>query len=120
VRFAIDDHAVDPSDVLLYHKTSRRERYEAARARHPDADDVLLINTRGEITESTIANVAALLDGRWVTPPIGAGLLAGTERAALLADGAIVEGALVPENLDRATEIRLLNTTAPWRLAVPL
>jgi para-aminobenzoate synthetase/4-amino-4-deoxychorismate lyase len=118
-RLAIDDHPVDPADVLLYHKTSRRERYEAARARHPDADDVLLINTLGQITESTIANVAALLDGRWITPPIGAGLLAGTERAALLGQGSIVEGVLVPSDVHRATEIRLLNSTAPWRLAVP-
>ena len=35
-----------------------RDRYEEARRRHPDADDVLLVNDRGEITESTIANVA--------------------------------------------------------------
>jgi para-aminobenzoate synthetase / 4-amino-4-deoxychorismate lyase len=118
-RLAIDDQPVDPADVLLYHKTSRRGRYEAARARHPDADDVLLINTLGQITESTIANVAALLDGRWVTPPVGAGLLAGTERAALLGQGSIVEGVLVPSDVHRATEIRLLNSTAPWRLAVP-
>ena len=40
-------------------------RYEDAAARHPDADDVVLSNTRGEITETTIANVAVQLDGRW-------------------------------------------------------
>ena len=116
-RLAIDDRPVDPGDVLLYHKTSRRERYEAARARHPDADDVLLTNVAGEITESTVANVAVLLDGRWVTPPLAAGLLAGTERTALLADGTIAEGVVVPGDLGRAEEIRLLNSTAPWRLA---
>jgi para-aminobenzoate synthetase/4-amino-4-deoxychorismate lyase len=118
VRLEVDDHPVDPRDVLLFHKTSRRERYEAARARHPDADDVLLVNTSGEITESTIANLAARLEGRWITPPIEAGLLPGTERAALLAEGGIEEGTLTPDDLADAEELRLMNATGPWRRAV--
>jgi para-aminobenzoate synthetase/4-amino-4-deoxychorismate lyase len=118
VRLAIDDVPVDPADVLLFHKTSRRERYEEARARHPDADDVLLINTGGEVTESTIANLAVLLDARWVTPPLDAGLLPGTERAALMSEGMIEEASLRPEDLARAEELRLMNATGPWRRAV--
>jgi para-aminobenzoate synthetase/4-amino-4-deoxychorismate lyase len=116
-RLEIDEVPVDPGDVLLFHKTSRRERYEAARARHPDADDVLLVNTRGEVTESTIANVAARLGGRWITPPLDAGLLPGTERAALLDEGTIEEGTLRPDDLRIATELRLMNAMRPWRRA---
>jgi para-aminobenzoate synthetase/4-amino-4-deoxychorismate lyase len=118
LRLEIDDVPVDPADVLLFHKTSLRERYEEARVRHPDADDVLLINTRGEVTESTIANLAVLLDGRWLTPPLDSGLLPGTERAALLAEGTIEESPLRPEDLARADELRLVNATGPWRRAV--
>ena len=117
-RLAIDDDPVDPADVLLFHKTSRRERYEAARARHPDADDVLLVNRRGEITESTIANVAVRVRGRWITPPLTSGLLPGTERAALLDEGRIEQGMLRPEDLADAEEIRLMSATGPWRRAV--
>ena len=77
-RVAIDrDHPVDPADPMLFHKHSLRDVYERARARHPDADDVLLVNDRGEVTESTIANVAIRLAGRWVTPPLDSGLLPG-------------------------------------------
>lgn len=117
MRLEIDDVPVDPADIMLFHKTSRRERYEAARARHPDADDVLLVNLRGEITESTIANVAAKMDGRWITPALDAGLLAGTERAALLADGTVEEGTLRRGDLAAAEELRLMNATGPWRRA---
>ena len=60
--------AVDPSDPMVFHKTTRRRRYDEAKARHPDADDVVLSNTRGEITETTIANIAVQLEGRWVDP----------------------------------------------------
>jgi para-aminobenzoate synthetase/4-amino-4-deoxychorismate lyase len=118
VRLEVDDVPVDPGDVMLFHKTSRRDRYEAARARHPDADDVLLVNGRGEVTESTIANVAAQIDGRWITPPLDAGLLPGTERAARLAQGSIEEGTIMRSDLDRARELRLMNATGPWRRAV--
>jgi para-aminobenzoate synthetase/4-amino-4-deoxychorismate lyase len=118
VTLAIDDEPVDPADVMVFHKTSRRERYEAARSRHPDVDDVLLINTGGEVTESTIANLAVLIDGRWVTPPLEAGLLPGTERAALLAEGKIEEASVRPGDLARAEELRLMNATGAWRRAV--
>ena len=91
IRLALDDVPVDPTDVFLFHKTTMRRRYEDARARHADANDTLLINLRGEITETTTANVAVKLAGRWWTPPLDSGLLAGTERAALLDDGAIEE-----------------------------
>ena len=78
---------------------------------------MLLLNRRGEVTETTIANVAARLDGRWITPPLDAGLLPGTERAVLLADGAIEEGSLRPEDVAAAEELRLMNATGPWRRA---
>jgi para-aminobenzoate synthetase/4-amino-4-deoxychorismate lyase len=50
-RVALAQHPIDSGDVLLYHKTSRRAIYEAARAARPDCDDVILWNEHGEITE---------------------------------------------------------------------
>ena len=120
VRVALDDVPVDPTDVMLFHKTSLRTRYEEARARHPDADDVLLINTRGEMTESTIANLAVRIDGRWWTPPLDCGLLAGTERTALLAEGVLAERVITRDDVRAAGEIALVNSARPWRTATLL
>lgn len=44
-------------------------------------DDSILFNGKNEITETAVANVAFLIDGLWVTPPITAGLLPGVMRA---------------------------------------
>ena len=118
VRVAIDDVPQDPRDVFLFHKTSRRERYEEARARHPDADDVLLVNDRGQITESTIANVAARFDGRWRTPPVDAGLLPGIGRAVELEEGRLTEDPLTIEQLRSAEELALISDARGWRRAV--
>jgi para-aminobenzoate synthetase / 4-amino-4-deoxychorismate lyase len=118
VRVALDDVPQDPGDLFLFHKTSRRQRYEEARRRHPDADDVLLINDRAEVTESTIANVVVCVDGRWVTPPIEAGLLPGIGRAVALDDGSVTEAPVTIENLRSAEELALISDARGWRRAV--
>jgi para-aminobenzoate synthetase/4-amino-4-deoxychorismate lyase len=117
LKVALDDVPQDPRDVFLFHKTSRRQRYEDARRRHPDADDVLLINDRGEVTESTIANLAARIEGRWVTPPIDAGLLPGIGRAVALEEGDVTEGALTIDDVRSAEELVLISDTRGRRKA---
>ncbi|MGH2540473.1 MAG: aminodeoxychorismate synthase component I [Actinomycetota bacterium] len=110
VRVAVDgDHPVDPTDPMLFHKTTRRALYEEARARHPGADDVLLVNDRGEITESTIANVAALIEGTWLTPPLDAGLLPGVGREVALEEGWLREGTIRTDDLARADALELVS-----------
>ena len=111
--------AIDSSDVFLYHKTTRRDVYRRARAARTDCDYAILCNERGEVTESDIANVAALLDGTWWTPPVTCGLLAGTYRAQMLAEGRVQERILTPADLRRAESIALLNAVRQW-LAVRL
>jgi para-aminobenzoate synthetase/4-amino-4-deoxychorismate lyase len=118
IRLSLDDVPVDPGDIFLFHKTTVRRRYEDARARHPDADDTLLINTREEITETSVANVAIRLDGRWWTPPPDAGLLAGTERAALLAEGVIEERPIRIDEARTAEELAVFSSVRGWRRAV--
>ena len=121
VRLALDlGHPVDPSDVFLFHKTTLREPYLDAAARHPDADDVVLVNIHGEVTEASRANLAIRRDGRWVTPPLDAGLLPGCERAALVADGTLTEATVTVEDLQAAEAIAYLNALRGWRAAILL
>ncbi len=118
VRVALDtEEPVDPADPMLFHKTTLRRRYEEAKARHPDVEDVVLTNLRGEVTESTIANVAVRLDGRWWTPPLNCGLLPGTGRAAALDDGTLAERVVTVEEVFSADEVALVNDTRGWRRA---
>jgi para-aminobenzoate synthetase/4-amino-4-deoxychorismate lyase len=117
-RVAIVAEPVDSHDPLLYHKTTRRAEYERRAAIRPDCDDVLLVNERGELTESTIANLVVRLDGTLWTPPLECGLLPGVFRAHLLARGEIRERVLYPADLERAEEVWLINSVRRWRRAV--
>jgi para-aminobenzoate synthetase/4-amino-4-deoxychorismate lyase len=119
VRLALDTaEPVDPSDPMLFHKTSLRRRYEEASARHPDADDVLLTNTRGEITESTIANVALLLGERWVTPALDCGVLPGIGREIALEEGGLEEAVVRVEDLRPAQRLALVSDVRGRREAL--
>ncbi len=120
VRFALAPLPVPPDDVLLFHKTTAREQYREPRRMHPDADDVLLVNDRGELTEFTVANVALLLDGVWYTPPLGSGVLPGTYRAELVEQGALTERVLTVADLDAADEVAWFNSLRGWRTAQPI
>lgn len=120
VRLAVDDEPVDPREPLLYHKTTHREPYRRRARRHPEAGDVLLVNDRLEVTESTIANLAVQLDGRWWTPPLDAGLLAGIERTRLVAEGVLAERPIAVEELRSAESLALVSSVRGWREAVLL
>jgi para-aminobenzoate synthetase/4-amino-4-deoxychorismate lyase len=109
-RVALAHEPVDPREVFLYHKTTHRQVYERARAARPDCDDVILWNTRGEITESTLANVVVRMDGRYYTPPVECGLLAGVYREHLLQRGLLRERVLTPDDLRRAEAVYLINS----------
>ena len=80
-------------------------------------DDVILVNTRGEVTESTIANLAVRLEGRWVTPPLESGLLPGTYRTVLVRDGTLAERPVTIEELRAAQELALVSSVRGWRAA---
>jgi para-aminobenzoate synthetase/4-amino-4-deoxychorismate lyase len=118
VRLGLAREAVDSDDVFLYHKTTHRAVYEQARAGRPDCDDVLLWNQRGELTETTTANVALSLGGRLVTPPVASGLLAGVLRAELLEAGVVQEQVLSVNDLARCQAIYLVNSLRGRREAV--
>ena len=105
---------VDSHDELLRHKTTRRALYEAALASRPGCDDVLLVNERGEVTESTRANLVLKLGGELLTPPLTSGLLPGVFRELLIRRGVVREQVLFPADVLRAERVWLVNSVRWW------
>ena len=118
MRIALAKTPVDSRDVFLFHKTTHRSAYEQAKAGLPDCDDVILWNERGEVTESTIANVVVRTEGVLITPPIDCGLLAGTFRETLIKSGEVAEAIISVDELRSADEIYLINSVRKWQRAV--
>ena len=110
-------HPIDEADVLLYHKTSARERYDAALEECQPCDDVIFVNSRGCVTESTIANIVVESGRKKWTPPRSTGLLAGTRRQELIETGQIAERDISVEELERTREFWLVNSVRGWMRA---
>lgn len=113
-----------PSSVFTATKTTRRKHYDAARSRAhllpllqaTAAEDVLLYNTEGEVTESSISNVALYRDGKWLTPPLSTGCLKGVIRRWLLEHGLVEEAVLSKDTIQAGDWILLSNAVSGCRL----
>ena len=118
LRVGIAASAVDDRDRFLFHKTTNRLTYE--RAQRPGFDDMILWEWgAGEATESTKANLVVERGGRRVTPPVDAGLLAGTFRAEVLSTGEVEEATVTLDELGRAERVWLINSVRGWQEAYP-
>jgi len=114
VRLGFARTPVDPRDPFLAHKTTHRAADERARAEQPESDDVILWNTRGEVTETTIGNIVIERDGQLLTPMLESGLLAGCMRAHLIDTGEIAEARLTQDDVRRADRIYRINALRGW------
>jgi para-aminobenzoate synthetase/4-amino-4-deoxychorismate lyase len=113
-RVAIAPAPLDSTNSFLCHKTTHRTFYEQPVQERTDCDDLIFWNERGEVTESSIANIVVEIDGERWTPPRSSGLLAGTFRAELLARGEIRERVILKEELRRAQQLFLINSVRRW------
>jgi branched-subunit amino acid aminotransferase/4-amino-4-deoxychorismate lyase len=86
-------------------------------ARARGADDVVILNQAGEITEASVSNIAFVRAGALVTPPLSAGILGGITRALLLRTIAAEAGVagreepVRPSDFATMDECMLLSTT---------
>jgi para-aminobenzoate synthetase/4-amino-4-deoxychorismate lyase len=79
---------------------------------------VILWTERGEVTESTVANLVVSIEAQLYTPPLESGLLGGTFRAELLAEGKIRERVIHVAELQQAGRFFLINSVQRWRPAI--
>jgi 4-amino-4-deoxychorismate lyase len=101
-RLAVARERLDADDPWLRLKTSERGRYDRVRAAMPEGvDEVVFLNTRGEVCEGTITNVFVQEGEGLLTPPLASGLLPGVLRGVLLRDGRAREAVLRMEDLAR-------------------
>jgi para-aminobenzoate synthetase/4-amino-4-deoxychorismate lyase len=122
MRYVVSDTRLDSSDIFLFHKTTRRELYDREWQQLHDstgADEVIYLNERGELAEGSRTNIFLERDGKLVTPPLAAGLLPGTFRAELLADGRASEAVLTLADLDAAETVYLGNSVRGLVRAMP-
>ena len=87
-------------------KYTHRDVLNRLLERKDTCDDVLIVK-EGVLKDTTIANIALLIDGQWLTPQTP--LLYGTTRARLIDDGFLVPAVLTPDDIPNAQKIAVMN-----------
>ena len=118
VRLRLADRPLrEAHGEFVRHKTTRRAHYAAFAPQEPGVFDTVLWNEEGEITEGTFGNIAMLLDGRWVTPPLACGLLPGVGRAVALREGRVQEAVVRLSDVPRVQGWAFINSLRGWLTA---
>ena len=103
-KLILSARRISSTEPLLYHKTTARDFYDGERARLSDrgADEVIFLNERGELTEGSITNLFLARGDMLFTPALACGLLPGTLRRSLIAQGRACEAVLTARDLETA------------------
>ncbi|ORY86244.1 aminotransferase [Protomyces lactucae-debilis] len=109
----LDVRPVDADLRLVQHKTTLREHYEEPVKRlgtsYTAHQEVLLYNKQGLITEGTISSIAVRRQGKWITPRVESGCLAGVMRRCLLNQDMITEGDIHKDELQNGESVIIFN-----------
>jgi 4-amino-4-deoxychorismate lyase len=113
-RLKLASVRLDSKDPMLRHKTTRRDAYTAARAEYAasQAEEILLLNERGELCDGTITNLFVRMNPgeQLLTPRVESGLLPGILRQEYLETDVAIETVIRPERLLEAAEIYVGNS----------
>lgn len=115
ILVTIAQSPVKSTDIYLYHKTTKRQVFEEALRSSKGGADVIFWNENGYLTETTSANLVLLKNGRYLTPDVSCGLLAGTFRNHLLENKMIKEAKLKIEDLFDCEKIFRINSVRRWQ-----
>jgi para-aminobenzoate synthetase/4-amino-4-deoxychorismate lyase len=125
VVIGIAAETIDTDTPFFSHKTTRRDEYERfyAEAAEKGLFDMVLVNSRGEVTEGCITNLIVYKNGEYLTPAAQCGLLPGVRRSRLLAGAGgkpVREAVLTPADINTADALFVCNSirgVLPARLA---
>ncbi len=118
LRVKIASERVSRGDLYLRHKTTCRTVYDRVyrEAVAAGLDDAIFLNERDEIAEGAIHNVFVVKEGRWLTPPLSAGVLPGVYRRHLLETRREAsEQTLTVDDLREADRVVLCNSVRGLR-----
>lgn len=116
-HFAVEYHPYTPksirtlkpvfSDSISYPlKSTDRQALDLLFAQREECDDVVIVKN-GFLSDTTIANIALKIDGRWFTPDTP--LLRGTTRERLIQEGWLIPVPLRLEDISKAQAVAVMN-----------
>ena len=108
---------VHDDSIEYSHKYEDRSAIDALMAQRGSCDNILIVKN-GCVTDTAYANIALYDGSEWFTPEMP--LLAGTQRAALIAGGKLTERRIRTDDLKRYQSAVLINAMLRWGDTEPI
>ena len=105
--------ALISNDLAYPFKYANRTPFDKLLDASPGCDDIL-ITQEGFLTDTTIANIAFLQEGRWITPEYP--LLKGTTRQRLIDEGFLTLKAIRIDEIDSFDGFALMNAMIGFKV----
>jgi len=112
----IEKIKVIESNIEYNYKYENRTEFNELLALYPQNDELLLV-TNGLVTDTTIANIAFLNNGAWVTPQKP--LLEGTTRQRLIDEGFLRAIEIKYSEIPHFDGVALMNAMVGFKIITP-
>ncbi len=111
-KVCISDKNVNSQNRLVYHKTTNRKFYNKSlsEAKQSGFDEILFFNEHGNLTEGSYTNIIIKFNGKYITPPVGDGLLNGCMREYMIEKNIITEDSVTLNKILKSDECYLINS----------
>ena len=118
-RRTIESLRAVAAPALDYHlKWADRKALQALLELRGNADDIVIVNGEGLLTDSSYTNIALRQGNHWYTPRVP--LLEGVQRAHLIAEGVLTPRDIPLSTLRAFDRIALINAMMPWSERIEL
>ena len=117
VTLAVDTRRIRSNDPFCCHKTTERTHYVEAARRQPGVDDVIMVNERYELVETTIASLLFEIEDEWFVPPLSCGGLDGIGRQILVENRSVRERVITIDEIDRVSRFEVVSSLRGRRRA---
>ena len=108
--------ALISSDLSYPFKYADRTAFNKLLDASPECNEILIVQ-QGLLTDTTIANIAFLQEGRWITPECP--LLEGTTRQRLIDEGFLTPKAIRADKIDSLNGFALMNAMLGFKIINP-
>ncbi|MEA3418385.1 MAG: aminotransferase class IV [Campylobacterota bacterium] len=105
------------SNISYPFKFADRSELNHLLASSPGSDEVLIVK-EGLLADTTIANIAFLEKGKWITPKKP--LLEGTTRKRLIDEGFLIPKTIRSDEIDRFDGFALMNAMIGFKILNPI
>jgi len=114
LKIADDDEKVSSISFKTFpysHRTSILNK-----AKSEGFDEIICINSAGDVTEGAVSNFLFHVDGQWVTTPLSAGVLPGVQRAIVIERCGVSVKSLTRSDLSKVTSAIVISSL---KIALP-